>query len=77
MVWYSDIRNQQSRGQRFEPIELQAILAYREFLRMAGVEMTAFDWDMLLRLDAKWRESVPKTEAEIKAEQRASRQTRH
>lgn len=77
MTWYADIRNRQARGQKWEPIELQAILAYEHFLSKLGIQMTAFDWDMLFRLDAVWTASIPKSDEEIKAEQAAARRTRH
>ena len=77
MVWYGDIRNRQHRGQKFEPISLEAIQAYEHFLGKVGIEMSAFDWEMMFRLDHLWMQAVPKTPEEIKAEQRAARQTRH
>lgn len=61
LVWYSGIRNRQHRGQRFEPISLEAIAVYEtRVLGKLGIEMSAFDWDMLFRLDHVWMESVPK-----------------
>jgi hypothetical protein len=69
MVWYADMRNQQQRGQKYEPVSWEATMAYMDFLRMAGFRPTAFDVDMLMRLDAAWRSSVPKSPEEIRAEQ--------
>lgn len=77
MVWYADIRNRQHRGQKYEPISLEAILAYEHFLSKVGIQMTAFDWDMMFRLDTVWTQSIPKTPEEIKAEQSQARATRH
>lgn len=70
LTWYGDIRDQALRGQYFEPIELQAILAYEHFLAKVGIEMTAFDWEMLTRLDRVWRECVPKPSTESRGQNR-------
>lgn len=66
-IWHRDIRRRQQRGQHFEPIELQAILTYEHFLAKLGIEMTAFDWDMIFRIDDIWQDCVPKSPEEIRA----------
>lgn len=73
MAWYGDIRNRAPRGMHFEPVMLQEILAYEHFLAKVGLEMTAFDWDMIFRLDAIWTDSVPK---DSEAERRRSDKTK-
>lgn len=77
LVWYQDIRNREQRGQKWEPIRLEAILAYEHFLAKIGEEMGAFEWEMMFRIDAEWVKSIPKTAEEVKAEQLAAKQTRH
>lgn len=77
MVWYSDVRNQALRGQHYEPIMLQEILAYEHFLEKLDIAMTAFDWEMLLRLDRVYTDSIPKTPEEEKARKKLATQKKH
>lgn len=77
MIWYGDIRNRQHRGQKYEPISLEAIRTYEHFLSKLGIEMSAFDWEMMFRLDQEWMRAVPKTPEEIKAEHSRPKPTRH
>lgn len=78
LVWHNDIRNRAERGQMFEPVSLSEIGEYkREFLAELGIRMTAFDWDMICRLDWVWMDSQPTTPEEIKARARKKAQTRH
>lgn len=60
LVWYGDIRNRGARGQRYEPILLSEIVAYEHFLAKLDIEMTAFDWEMIFRLDWVWQDCIPK-----------------
>lgn len=77
MTWYGDIRNRQQRGQHFEPVSLEAIRTFEHFLAKVGLEMTAFDWHMLCRLDDVWMDCVPKTPEEEKRRQSKKRKTVH
>lgn len=72
MAWHTDIRNRALRGMHFEPISHQEIMAYEHFLAKLNIEMTAFDWDMLCRLDNVWQDCVPK-----ESEKPKPNQTRH
>jgi hypothetical protein len=78
IVWHMDIRNRQSRGQKFEPISLEAMEVYEtRFLAKLGIEMTAFDWEMIWRIDSVWMDAVPKSPEEQAAMDRTTRGTRH
>jgi hypothetical protein len=72
MVWYTDIRNRQSFGYRFEPISIEAVRGYEVWLGKMGLELSAFDEEMLWRLDAVWMDSQPDPQGNT-----AKRATRH
>lgn len=59
LTWYTDIRNRQSFGYRFEPVSIEAIRGYEAFLAKLDLSMTAFDEEMIYRLDAVWMDSQP------------------
>lgn len=62
MVWYGDIRARAARGMHFEPVLLTEIQAYEHFLGKLGIKMSAFEWEMMFRLDAVWQDCVPEPE---------------
>jgi hypothetical protein len=59
LVWYTEIRARQSRGQYFEPLSLLEIEAYERRLAKSDLEMTAFDHDMICQLDRIWQDVQP------------------
>lgn len=62
LIWHGDIRSRASYGMHFEPIALAEIGWYEHFLAKADIRMTAFDWEMIFRIDEAWKAAVPKPE---------------
>lgn len=50
---------------------LGEIEVYERFLAKVGIEMTAFDWDVIWRIDWVWMDSQPKSQAEQESAFRA------
>lgn len=76
MTWYDDIRARALRGQYLEPITWSEVMAYRQFLAMSGVQMEAFDCEMLCRLDSAWMGAQPEPGSSGRSGHKKTRQAR-